>query len=41
MGHDGDIKPDAVTFIGLLNACTHGGLVEQSCNYFSLRTNCY
>lgn len=39
--HDGDVKPDAVTFIGLLNACTHGGLVEQGRCYFSLMTNVY
>lgn len=41
MGHDGDIKPDAVTFVGMLNACTHGGLIEQGRKYFSLMTNSY
>ncbi|KAK7301788.1 hypothetical protein RJT34_12663 [Clitoria ternatea] len=27
--HGGSVRPDEVTFIGLLNACTHGGLVDQ------------
>ncbi|KAJ4955633.1 hypothetical protein NE237_012416 [Protea cynaroides] len=31
----GVVSPDGITFVGLLNACTHGGLVEQGCcNYF-------
>ncbi|PSS13659.1 Pentatricopeptide repeat-containing protein [Actinidia chinensis var. chinensis] len=29
-----DVIPDGVTFVGLLNACTHGGLVEQGQFYF-------
>ncbi|XP_010529708.1 PREDICTED: pentatricopeptide repeat-containing protein At1g33350 [Tarenaya hassleriana] len=36
---DDDIKPDGITFIGLLNACTHAGLVENGCAYFDLMTN--
>ncbi|KAM7464720.1 hypothetical protein LguiA_032841 [Lonicera macranthoides] len=41
MHHGDNVKPDAVTFIGLLNACTHGGLVEQGHYYFSLMTRDY
>ncbi|KAL9687303.1 hypothetical protein QQ045_031703 [Rhodiola kirilowii] len=33
-----DIIPDGVTFVGLLNACTHGGLVEQGWSYFDMMT---
>ncbi|KAL3645122.1 hypothetical protein CASFOL_010302 [Castilleja foliolosa] len=29
-----DIKPDHITFIGVLSACTHMGLVEKGRNYF-------
>ncbi|RVW31831.1 hypothetical protein VitviT2T_029306 [Vitis vinifera] len=35
------VKPDEVTFIGLLNACTHGGLVEKGWLYFELMTQNY
>ncbi|GFQ01313.1 pentatricopeptide repeat-containing protein at5g50990 [Phtheirospermum japonicum] len=31
-----DISPDHVTFIGLITACSHGGLVEQGREYFNL-----
>ncbi|XP_047980770.1 pentatricopeptide repeat-containing protein At1g33350-like isoform X1 [Salvia hispanica] len=31
-----ELKPDAITFVGLLNACTHGGLVEEGCGYFAM-----
>ncbi|XWS40776.1 hypothetical protein CRYUN_Cryun17cG0024500 [Craigia yunnanensis] len=36
-----DVRPDAVTFISLLNACTHGGLVEKGRAYFVLMTSSY
>ncbi|TKY45030.1 Pentatricopeptide repeat-containing protein [Spatholobus suberectus] len=32
----GGVRPDEVTFIGLLNACTHGGLVEKGYWYFEM-----
>ncbi|KAK9200279.1 hypothetical protein WN944_015476 [Citrus x changshan-huyou] len=38
---DQNIRPDGVTFISLLNACTHGGLVELGRAYFKLMTKTY
>ncbi|GAV74226.1 PPR domain-containing protein/PPR_2 domain-containing protein [Cephalotus follicularis] len=32
------IKPNQVTFIGVLNACSSGGLVEEGCQHFELMT---
>lgn len=28
------VEPDAITFVGVLNACTHGGLVDEGYHYF-------
>lgn len=42
MKHIGnDVRPDEITFIGVLNACTHGGLVERGYYYFGLMTEVY
>ncbi|KAK1438160.1 hypothetical protein QVD17_03963 [Tagetes erecta] len=30
-----NVTPDNVTFVGLLNACTHGGLVEKGRSFFT------
>lgn len=35
------VKPDAVTFVGVLNACTHGGLVEKGYSYFEMMRRDY
>ncbi|XP_057496343.1 pentatricopeptide repeat-containing protein At2g03880, mitochondrial [Actinidia eriantha] len=34
-------KPDFITFIGLLFACSHAGLVEQACHYFESMDKVY
>lgn len=34
-------KPDDVTFIGVLNACSHGGLVEEGQRHFESIKNLY
>ncbi|XP_010258546.1 PREDICTED: pentatricopeptide repeat-containing protein At2g22070 [Nelumbo nucifera] len=31
-----EIKPDHITYVGVISACTHAGLVEQGKNYFTL-----
>ncbi|XP_051149032.1 pentatricopeptide repeat-containing protein At1g33350 [Andrographis paniculata] len=34
---DGDeVEPDGVTLVGLLNACSHGGLVKEGRHYFDM-----
>uniref|UniRef100_A0ACD5YVN3 Uncharacterized protein n=1 Tax=Avena sativa TaxID=4498 RepID=A0ACD5YVN3_AVESA len=33
---DEGVEPDEVTFVGLLNACTHGGFVNEGLMYFEL-----
>ncbi|CAN6456217.1 unnamed protein product [Victoria cruziana] len=35
------LKPDNITFIGILSACSHGGLVEEGQRYFNLMKNEY
>ncbi|KAJ4824212.1 Pentatricopeptide repeat-containing protein [Turnera subulata] len=35
------ITPDGITFISLLYACSHTGLVEQGCEYFDKMRNIY
>ncbi|PON83791.1 Tetratricopeptide-like helical domain containing protein [Trema orientale] len=36
-----DVSPNEITFIGLFNACTHGGLVEEGIAYFDMMTKVY
>ncbi|GLT46971.1 hypothetical protein SLA2020_206960 [Shorea laevis] len=35
------LKPDKITFLGVLAACTHGGLVHEGRRYFQLMTEEY
>ncbi|XP_050384258.1 putative pentatricopeptide repeat-containing protein At3g23330 [Argentina anserina] len=35
------IKPNEVTFVVVLNACSHAGLIKEGCNYFSLMKEVY
>ncbi|KAH6812728.1 hypothetical protein C2S51_021746 [Perilla frutescens var. frutescens] len=35
------IKPNEVSFVGLLTACSHAGLVEDGCKYFKMMTDVY
>lgn len=35
------IRPDDITFIGVLNACSHGGLVEEGRRHFDSMTEVY
>eukprot|EP00257_Ricinus_communis_P007131 XP_002523226.2 pentatricopeptide repeat-containing protein At4g14170 [Ricinus communis] len=37
--HMRGIKPNDVTFLGILSACGHGGLVEQARSYFKMMQN--
>ncbi|KAJ7975539.1 Pentatricopeptide repeat-containing protein [Quillaja saponaria] len=41
MEYRDEIMPDEVTFVGLLNACTHGGLVEEGYHYFHMMIRDY
>ncbi|KAL5992326.1 hypothetical protein ACLOJK_013242 [Asimina triloba] len=38
---DSGPRPDGITFVGILCACTHAGLVNQGLYYFELMRNCY
>ena len=35
------IKPDHITYVGVLSACTHVGLVEQGRSYYNLMQNAH
>ncbi|CAK9138096.1 unnamed protein product [Ilex paraguariensis] len=32
------IRPDGITFISILYACSHAGLIQQGCEFFSMMT---
>ena len=38
---DENVLPDSITFVGILTACSHCGLVEQGRKYFDLMSSCY
>eukprot|EP01018_Ginkgo_biloba_P019749 Gb_26057 [translate_table: standard] len=35
------MKPDCITFVGVLCACSHAGLVDQGCRYFNSMSQDY
>lgn len=39
--HKTGLKPHAITFIGVLNACSHAGLVDEGRHFFHLMKNEY
>ncbi|KAJ4956655.1 hypothetical protein NE237_013438 [Protea cynaroides] len=41
MVESGSIKPNHATFIGVLNACSHVGYVEEAFEYFKIMESCY
>ncbi|KAM7480232.1 hypothetical protein LguiA_028445 [Lonicera macranthoides] len=41
MEKSGDVKPNEVTFLGVLSACSHGGFVNEGFYYFESMARCY
>ncbi|XP_042489048.1 putative pentatricopeptide repeat-containing protein At3g01580 [Macadamia integrifolia] len=41
MVESGSIKPNNATFVGILNACSHAGYVEEGFEYFKIMESCY
>ncbi|XP_043687278.1 pentatricopeptide repeat-containing protein At2g27610-like [Telopea speciosissima] len=41
MVESGVIKPNNATFVGILNACSHVGYVEEAFEYFKIMESCY
>ena len=35
------LKPNQVTFVGVLNACSASGLIEEGCRFFQIMTGVY
>ncbi|KAI3707543.1 hypothetical protein L6452_26163 [Arctium lappa] len=38
---ENNLEPDAATFIGVLSACNHGGLIDEGWRYFKQMTDTY
>ncbi|XP_071697051.1 pentatricopeptide repeat-containing protein At1g77170, mitochondrial [Rutidosis leptorrhynchoides] len=38
---EASVRPNGVTFVGVLSACVHGGLVQEGKHYFSMMKNEY
>nr|GME10225.1 pentatricopeptide repeat-containing protein At5g27110 [Ipomoea batatas] len=36
-----NVKPDNVTFLAVISACSHAGLVDEGCHYFNLMVTDY
>jgi pentatricopeptide repeat protein len=41
MDMSGDVRPNEVTFLGVLSACCHGGFVDEGFHYFNDMTQSY
>lgn len=41
MENDMRVRPNCITFLGLLSACSHAGLVDEGMQYFSSMKNVY
>ncbi|KAE8789817.1 pentatricopeptide repeat-containing protein [Hordeum vulgare] len=41
MKGDAQVTPDNITFVGVLSACNHGGMVEEAKEFFYLMVNAY
>ncbi|PKI71032.1 hypothetical protein CRG98_008613 [Punica granatum] len=41
MRQDNNLLPDHITFVGVLSACSHGGLLDEGWRYFELMTEFY
>ncbi|XP_011621937.1 pentatricopeptide repeat-containing protein At1g08070, chloroplastic [Amborella trichopoda] len=39
--HGSNVKPNEITFVGVLSACSHGGLVDEGQMYFALMNDAY
>ena len=39
--HKGNVKPDEITFVAVLVACSHGGMVDRGHKYFNLMQQQY
>lgn len=35
------LRPDGVTYVGVLSACSHAGLTEEACHHFNCMTKAY
>jgi pentatricopeptide repeat protein len=41
MEREGKVKPNGITFVGLLSACSHAGLLDQGLDYFDRMKDIY
>jgi pentatricopeptide repeat protein len=41
MDREGKVKPNGITFVGLLSACSHAGLLDQGLDYFDRMKDMY